>query len=175
MLKHQPTLQIVCGKIASGKSTLSSQLAAEQGTVLVAEDDWLNVLFADELHSLEDFVRCSGKLRDIMGTHVGALLESGISVVLDFAANTRGSWASSRRPVFRTRCTFSTSRTMFVWQGCARGMRSEITHSKSPTTIFGSSPAISPRLRKTRDSPSFDIATAKKLFRTIQAHDRSLG
>ena len=90
MLKHQPTLQIVCGKIASGKSTLSSQLAAEQGTVLVAEDDWLNVLFADELHSLEDFVRCSGKLRDIMGTHVGALLESGISVVLDFAANTRG-------------------------------------------------------------------------------------
>lgn len=85
-----PSLHILCGKIASGKSTLSARLEAQTGTVLVAEDAWLNALFADELKSLDDYVRCSAKLRDVMGPHVVALLDAGVSVVLDFAANTRG-------------------------------------------------------------------------------------
>ncbi|NNU82124.1 ATP-binding protein [Halovulum dunhuangense] len=58
------------------------------GTVLIAEDDWLNALFADELVSLPDYVRCSSKLRRIMAAHVAAVLNAGASVVLDFPANT---------------------------------------------------------------------------------------
>jgi predicted kinase len=77
-----------CGKIAAGKSTLAASLASAPGIVLIAEDDWLNALFADELVSLPDYVRCSSKLRPIMGPHVAALLNAGVSVVLDFPANT---------------------------------------------------------------------------------------
>ena len=94
MISQQPTLHILCGKIASGKSTLASRLAAQPKTVLIVEDAWLEALFAEEMQSLEDFAHCSGKLRGILGAHVAALLEAGVSVVLDFAANTRGqrSW-----------------------------------------------------------------------------------
>ena len=83
-------LYILCGKIASGKSTLAARLGARPRTVVVAEDAWLEALFADELHALEDYVRCSTRLRSIMEPHVAALLDAGISVVMDFAANTPG-------------------------------------------------------------------------------------
>jgi predicted kinase len=88
MPDHSPTLHMLCGKIAAGKSTLAARLASAPGTVLIAEDDWLNALFTDELISLRDYVRCSSKLRRILAPHVAAVLNAGVSVVLDFPANT---------------------------------------------------------------------------------------
>lgn len=79
---------MMCGKIAAGKSTLAAQLAQQDGTVLIAEDAWLNALFAEELSTGSDYVRCTTKLRGIIGPHIAALLNAGVSVVLDFAANT---------------------------------------------------------------------------------------
>ena len=87
---NQPTLHILCGKIAAGKSTLAARLSTQPGTVAVAEDAWLGALFADEMASLEDYVRCSTRLKGIMAPHVRELLTAGLSVVLDFPANTRG-------------------------------------------------------------------------------------
>lgn len=83
-----PTLHLLCGKIASGKSTLTAQLGDEDGTIVISEDDWLNTLFADQMSSISDYVRCASKLRKIMAPHVASLLNSGVSVVLDFPANT---------------------------------------------------------------------------------------
>lgn len=83
-----PTLHMLCGKIAAGKSTLASRLGHADGTVLLAEDDWLNALFSDQMTAPSDYVRCSSKLRKIMGPHVASLLNAGVSVVLDFPANT---------------------------------------------------------------------------------------
>lgn len=88
MTTATPTLHILCGKIASGKSTLSARLCRRDATVLIAEDDWLAALFSDQMASGADYVRCAGKLRDIMGQHIAALLNAGVSVVLDFPANT---------------------------------------------------------------------------------------
>lgn len=92
-----PTLHLLCGKIAAGKSTLATQLAATPGTVLISEDDWLMALFGEEMASIADFVRCSAKLRRIIGPHVVDLLKTGVSVVLDFQANTRDSRAWMRQ------------------------------------------------------------------------------
>jgi predicted kinase len=88
MPDQSPVLHMLCGKIAAGKSTLAADLARSPQTVLIAEDDWLNVLFADELVSLPYYVRCSAKLGRIMAPDVAALLQAGVSVVLDFPANT---------------------------------------------------------------------------------------
>jgi len=85
---EKPTLHLLCGKIASGKSTLSAQLAAHPLTVIISEDQWLARLFAGEMHSVADYVRCSAKLRDAMAPHLVALLRAAMSVVLDFPANT---------------------------------------------------------------------------------------
>ena len=83
-----PILHFICGKIAAGKSTLAAELGAAERTVVISEDAWLSVLFADELSSLADYVRCTSKLRKALTPHVAALLNEGVSVVLDFSANT---------------------------------------------------------------------------------------
>jgi predicted kinase len=89
-------LHMMCGKIAAGKSTLAARLAAAPGTVLLVEDAWLGALFADRMTSGADYIRYAAKLRQVMGPHVAALLEAGVSVVLDFPANTRESRAWMR-------------------------------------------------------------------------------
>ena len=88
MSPNQPTLHLVCGKIAAGKSTLVAELGRRPGTVVVAEDDWLAQLYPGEQNTLADYVRNSSRLRAVMGPHVVALLRAGVSVVLDFPANT---------------------------------------------------------------------------------------
>ena len=88
MSTPRATLHMLCGKIGSGKSTLAASLAERDGTVLVSEDAWLSALYGDEMTSLADYVRCSAKLRGVIGPHVAALLNAGVSVVLDFPANT---------------------------------------------------------------------------------------
>ncbi len=83
-----PTLYLICGKIAAGKSTLAKKLAARPLTVLIGEDHWNSTLFPDEIRTIEDYGRYSNRLRRAMAPHVVALLKAGVSVVLDFQANT---------------------------------------------------------------------------------------
>jgi predicted kinase len=92
----QATLHLVCGKIAAGKSTLTARIAAQPNTVLISEDDWLVRLYPGEQNCLEDYLRNSGRLRDAIAPHLAALLRAGMSVVLDFPANTPASRAWMR-------------------------------------------------------------------------------
>ena len=91
MLTSRPTLYLLCGKIAAGKSTTARGLASRPATVLISEDHWTSNLFADELKTIEDYSRYSSRLRNAMGPHVVSLLKAGLSVVLDFPANTLAS------------------------------------------------------------------------------------
>ncbi|MBS1203192.1 MAG: cell division protein ZipA [Proteobacteria bacterium] len=91
MAHSVPTLHILCGKIASGKSTLAAELAKSPGTVLLSEDRWLTLLFKNVMSSVADYVHYSEKLRSAIGPHTVALLKAGVSVVLDFPANTLAS------------------------------------------------------------------------------------
>ena len=90
------TLHMICGKIGSGKSTLAKQLAAQPATVLVSEDVWLAHLYPNEIHALADYVRSAGRLRSAMAEHIQELLVAGVSVVLDFPANTVSTRAWAR-------------------------------------------------------------------------------
>jgi predicted kinase len=85
---HVPTLYLLCGKIAAGKSTLAGQLAVRPMTLLISEDHWTSHLFSDDLRTIDDYARCSARLRAAMGPHVVDILRQGLSVVLDFPANT---------------------------------------------------------------------------------------
>lgn len=88
MTQTEPMLHLLCGKPASGKSTLTARLSQTAKTVVIAEDDWLATLYGDQMTALPDYVRCSARLRDAIAPHVTALLRAGVSVVLDFPANT---------------------------------------------------------------------------------------
>lgn len=88
MSKRLPTLHLLCGKIASGKSTLAKKLATTPGTLILSEDNWLAQLYPDDIKNIADYVRCASNLRVAIGAHVTDLLRIGVSVVLDFPANT---------------------------------------------------------------------------------------
>jgi predicted kinase len=81
-------LHLLCGKIAAGKSSRARELAAQPGSVLISQDDWLAGLYPGELKTLADYSRYSTRLNSVMGPHVECLLRAGLSVVLDFPANT---------------------------------------------------------------------------------------
>jgi predicted kinase len=84
----RPVLHLICGKAAAGKSSLARRLADASATVVISEDVWLSRLYRDEQKTIEDYIRNSRRLREVMGPHVEALLKAGLSVVLDFPANT---------------------------------------------------------------------------------------
>ncbi|MFO2464328.1 ATP-binding protein [Pseudomonas sp. 15FMM2] len=82
------TLHLMCGKIASGKSTLAKTLAVEHAAIVLSEDHWLSRLYPGEIRSIADYLQCAQKIRGVVGPLVINLLESGVCVVLDFPANT---------------------------------------------------------------------------------------
>jgi len=96
MSRNEATLHLLCGKIAAGKSTLSAELAQRPATVVISEDHWLSRLYRDEMKSVSDYLRCSARLREAMRSHLVALLQAGVSIVLDFPANTPGQRAWMR-------------------------------------------------------------------------------
>ena len=91
-----PTLHLVCGKIASGKSTLTSRLAQAPHTVRISEDTLLAQLYPGQIASLADYVACAARLRAAIAPLALQMLRAGVSVVLDFPANTPASRAWMR-------------------------------------------------------------------------------
>ncbi|OAJ48759.1 AAA family ATPase [Pseudomonas marginalis] len=86
-----PTLHLLCGKIASGKSTLATRLAAEHAAIVLSEDHWLATLYPGEIRAIADYLSCAQRIRGVLGPLVINMLQSGVNVVLDFPANTLAS------------------------------------------------------------------------------------
>jgi predicted kinase len=82
-------LTFMCGKMASGKSTLARELAEQENAVLIVQDEFLDYLFPGEITDIPAYVKRSSRLRKAISPHICALLSKGVSVVLDFPANTR--------------------------------------------------------------------------------------
>ena len=79
---------MLCGKIAAGKSTLSAKLAQAERALVISEDRWIEQLYGPELKTLADYFERCERLRATLAPHVVGLLRAGVSVVLDFHANT---------------------------------------------------------------------------------------
>ncbi len=85
----ETTLHFFCGKMAAGKSTLAIELAKANNAILLIEDDWLSHLYPEEITDIPEYIRYSVRLKNILSGHVASLLSHGVSVVLDFPANTK--------------------------------------------------------------------------------------
>src|SRR5262245_38514401 len=83
------TLIFFCGKMAAGKSTLAKDLAQRDHAILLVQDEFLDRLYPGEITDIAGFDRCSSRLQNALAPHICALLAKGLSVVLDFPANTR--------------------------------------------------------------------------------------
>lgn len=74
--------------MASGKSTLARQVAKDKASVLICEDALLAELYPGEITDVSSYARLSVRLKSAMRPIVIELLRNGVSVVLDFPANT---------------------------------------------------------------------------------------
>ena len=70
----EPTLHVLCGKLASGKTTLARQIAAESDAILFCEDSWLSRLFPVEIVSFADYLSRSARFRRAIAPHVQDLV-----------------------------------------------------------------------------------------------------
>lgn len=86
-----------CGKMAAGKSTLAKQLAAREDAVLLVQDELLDTLFPGLIVNVASYLEYAGRINQMVAPHVAAILSKGVSVALDFPANTRGQRAWFRR------------------------------------------------------------------------------
>lgn len=89
MISTSAKLIFFCGKMAAGKSTLARELAQREQAVLLVQDELLERLYPVEITDIPGFVKCSSRLKKALAPHICALLSKGISVVLDFPANTK--------------------------------------------------------------------------------------
>lgn len=106
-MDNKTTLHFLCGKMASGKSTLAKILAEKHNAILIVEDEWLSELYPDEITNIPEYLQYSSRLQNLLSNHIKSLLSSGVSVVLDFPANTE-----NQRNWFRS--IFEQSNTLHV-------------------------------------------------------------
>jgi len=90
-------LILFCGKMAAGKSTLAKQLAAREDAVLLVQDELLDMLFPGLIVNVASYLEYAGRVNKMVAPHVAAILSKGVSVALDFPANTRNQRAWCRR------------------------------------------------------------------------------
>jgi predicted kinase len=81
-------LFFLSGKMASGKSTLAKQLAERENAMLFVQDDWLDALYPNLIVNVASYIEYSGRINRTLKPYVVESLKRGVSVVLDFPANT---------------------------------------------------------------------------------------
>jgi len=84
----QGKLILLCGKMGAGKSTLSEAMAVEQVAVVISEDSWLAAHFPSQINTFEEYLEYSRRIKPFVKTHCQKLLKAGVTLVMDFPANT---------------------------------------------------------------------------------------
>jgi len=82
------TLTFFCGKMGSGKSTMSIDIARKRNAVLLSEDEWLESIYPNKVRSLNSYIEYSNKLKPQIKRLVQSILSTGTDVVMDFPGNT---------------------------------------------------------------------------------------
>lgn len=81
-------LVLFCGKMGPGRTRLSKAIASETRAVLVSEDEWLAAHYPGLIKSFDDYLEYSTLIRPFLKHHVQRILAAGVTVVLDYPANT---------------------------------------------------------------------------------------
>ncbi|MDH0449850.1 ATP-binding protein [Shewanella sp. GD04112] len=87
-ISDKGTLVLLCGKMGAGKSTLARELAKGERCVLISEDEWLSTLYPNEIKDFDAYIHYAARLKPLLKRHIEALLLAGLTVVMDFPANT---------------------------------------------------------------------------------------
>jgi predicted kinase len=81
------TLHFIYGLPGAGKTRRARELAAQVPALFICEDEWLLSL-GGTITTVEEYVAASRRVRGLIAPLATRVLELGVSVVFDFAANT---------------------------------------------------------------------------------------
>lgn len=76
------------GKMGAGKTTLAKTIAEEPNTIYISEDEILSSFYPDSIHSIEDYITYSKRIKPYVERLVKRLTDNGLTVVMDFPGNT---------------------------------------------------------------------------------------
>jgi predicted kinase len=91
MIPAVPTLHLMCGLVASGKTTLARGLAADLGALRLSRDEWMIRLYGlphDDPRYVERLDSCTELMWDV----AFAVIVTGMDVILDW-----NFWSRHRR------------------------------------------------------------------------------
>ena len=77
-----------CGKMGSGKTTLSKKITQETKGVRLSEDELLSQLYPQQITNLKEYQKYSDLIKPVVENIAQQLLRKNLTVVLDFPANT---------------------------------------------------------------------------------------
>lgn len=89
-----PKVILLCGKLCAGKTTYARRIAPEIGAVILSVDEIMLALFGQHLG--DDHDRVAALTRDYLYRKSLEILESGISVILDWGFWTRDDRIATR-------------------------------------------------------------------------------
>jgi predicted kinase len=129
------TLHLLCGKAASGKSTLAATLVDQENGILLAEDAFLAPLFGPEMKTLQDYVSASARLKEALRPLILQMLAQGLTLVLDFPANTVGQRAWLRGLIEASGCNHTLHYLDLSDQTCKARLRVRNQQGTHPFTL----------------------------------------
>eukprot|EP00808_Paulinella_micropora_P026559 g59659.t1 len=101
--RHRPnemgTVHMMCGMIASGKTTFSKELVRKYGAEVFSPDTWMLTLFGEDF-PVSRFQDHGDAVKELIWKSALALLRRGHDVVLDFSF-----WTKQDRMDWKKRCT----------------------------------------------------------------------
>lgn len=89
MTRSTAILYFFTGKMASGKSTYAQKLLQQTTSAFFSEDALLAALYPGEIVDIPTYANFSGKVRSALTHPMVHMLSTGMSVILDFPANTQ--------------------------------------------------------------------------------------
>jgi len=153
------TLIFFCGKMAAGKSTLARRLAEERQALLLVQDDFLARLFPGDVKDISAYTLYSSRIGDVVQPLVCDVLTRGVSVALDFPANTTKQRTWFRQIIERVRVGHELHLIDASDATCKRQLRERSRHlpEGSPWTSEAEFDAVTAYFQPPAEEEGFNV------------------
>ena len=150
-MTSEPTIHLMCGLVAAGKTTLARKLAEELPAVRLSRDEWMIRLYGlphEDPAYVEQLAPCTELLWDIALNVLGV----GASVVLDW-----NFWSRNRRQEARERANAAGYPVLLHWldvpvDAVVQRARTRGPHTVGAVASGGKAPPVSPPQQQHRHS-----------------------
>lgn len=152
-------LVFLCGKMASGKSTLARRLAARDNAILFVQDELLDALYPGAIVNVASYIEYSSRINRTLSRFIVDLLSRGVSIVLDCPGNTRTQRAWFREMIDRANAEHELHYVDTPDETCKAQLRARSAHlpAGTPWTTDADFELISSHFKAPSEDERFNV------------------